>query len=281
MSQSSLPKAAIVDQLSIFQPNQAFAQAATILKNAGFIVDYYDGENVTVEFYRELPKQGYSLIILRAHSCIEYSGNQTTGNIDIFTSELFNEDKAATTYFMEAINDRLTRVFFTEGGTEYFGISPKFVEYSMKGRFNNTTIIMMGCDGLRPGYTTIAEAFIKRGAKVYIGWTGPVTSTHSDRATICLLQALIVKKQTIKKAIIDTLNELGSDPVFHAQLLFYPVEQEDYIVQISTNKNFPYDAPVSNVARKRKRISVNCFHDQAPTNYEPFSSDVMAPLIQL
>lgn len=256
MSQSSSPKAAIVDQLSIFQLNQAFTlEAATILGNAGFTVDYYDGENVTVEFYRELPKQGYNLLVLRAHSCIEYSGTQTTGNIDIFTSELFNEDKAATTYFMEAIDDRLVRVFFTEGGTEYFGISPKFVEYSMKGRFNNTTIIMMGCDGLRPRYTTMAEAFIKRGAKVYIGWTGPLTLTHSDRAIICLLQALIVEKQTIKKAIINTLNEVGSDPVFHAELLFYPVEQEDYIVQMSTNKNFPYDAPALNVERKRKRIS--------------------------
>jgi len=239
--EASLPKAAIIDQLSILARNQTFVQqATTILENASFTVDYHKGEDVTVEFYRRLPQQGYSLIVMRVHSGIEYSGNQTTGNVDLFTSEPYDEDEAATTYFWDAIDDRLVRVFFTEGGPMYFGISPKFVESSMNGRFNNTTIIMMGCDGLRPGYTTMAEAFVKRGAKVYIGWTGPVTSTHSDRATICLLQSLIIENQTIKNAIISALNEVGSDPAFHTELLFYPVEQEDYTVQINKNKNFSH-----------------------------------------
>ena len=221
--QSSLRKAAIVDQLSIFQLNRTFTQeATTILKNAGFTVDYHKGEDITIDFYRKLPEQGYSLIILRAHSCLEYSGNQTTGNVDIFTSEAYDEDKAATTYFTEAWDDRLVRVFFTEGGADYFGISPKFVEQSMKKRFNNTTIIMMGCDGLRPGYTAMAKAFIRSGARVYIGWSGLVTSTYSDRATICLLQCLINENQTIRNAIISTMNKVGSDPAFHSELLCYP-----------------------------------------------------------
>lgn len=221
--QSSSRKAAIVDQLSIFQPNKTFIYEATsILKEAGFTVDYYKGEEVTVDFYRKLPEQDYSLIILRAHSCLEYAGNQTTGNVDIFTSEAYSEDKAATTYFTEAWDDRLVRVFFTEGGTDYFGISPNFVKHSLKKRFNNTMIIMMGCDGLRPGYTTMAKAFIRSGAGVYIGWSGLVTSTYSDRATIYLLQSLTNENQTIKDAIISTMNKVGSDPAFQSELLCYP-----------------------------------------------------------
>jgi len=220
--QQSSPQAAIVDQLSIFLPNETFTQEAiTILENAGFAVDYYKGEDVTVEFYRELPQKGYSFIIMRAHSGIEYMGNKTTGNVDIFTSERYNENEASGKYFWEAIDNRLVRVFFTEGGLDYFGISPKFVESSMVGRFENATIIMMGCDGLRPGYTTLAEAFIKKGAKVYVGWTGPVTSTHTDAATIHLLQAFLLEKQTIKNAIITTMNNVGPDPAFRSELLYY------------------------------------------------------------
>lgn len=38
------------------------------LEAAGFKVDIYEGKEVSVNFYRELPKYGYRLIIFRAHS---------------------------------------------------------------------------------------------------------------------------------------------------------------------------------------------------------------------
>ncbi|NIW13776.1 MAG: hypothetical protein GWN31_07570, partial [Candidatus Thorarchaeota archaeon] len=50
--QASCLKVAIVDHLSLSQPNQTFIQTSTnILETAGFTVDYYKGEEVTVEFY--------------------------------------------------------------------------------------------------------------------------------------------------------------------------------------------------------------------------------------
>ena len=224
--QPSLPKAAIVDQLSTSQSNSTFVQTATtVLNDTGFIVDYHKSENVTVDFYRNLPTHGYDLIILRVHSAII----EDTDFVALFTSELYDEAKATTTYFWEI--DRLVRVFFTEGGPKYFGISPKFVEFSMNGLFKNTTIIMMGCDGLTPGYTALAKAFVKRGARVYIGWSGLVTSAYSDEATIHLLRFLIVEKQTIKDAIISTMNEVKSDPAFHSQLLCYPIEEGNKLFQ--------------------------------------------------
>jgi len=51
------PRAAIVDQLSLTSPNQAFVQEATsMLEGAGYAVDYYPGEQVTIEFYQDLPR---------------------------------------------------------------------------------------------------------------------------------------------------------------------------------------------------------------------------------
>ncbi|GAI41148.1 unnamed protein product, partial [marine sediment metagenome] len=62
-------KAAIVDQLYLLEPNPAFIdQAKAYLETSGFEVDIYQGEEVSVKFYRELPKYGYKLIIFRAHS---------------------------------------------------------------------------------------------------------------------------------------------------------------------------------------------------------------------
>jgi hypothetical protein len=38
------------------------------LEDYGFEVDVYQGDNITVDFYRRLPTYGYRLIVFRAHS---------------------------------------------------------------------------------------------------------------------------------------------------------------------------------------------------------------------
>jgi hypothetical protein len=220
----SQPKAAIVDQLSLTFPNQAFIEAATnILKQAGYRVDYYPGEMVTVEFYRKLPTHGYSVIILRVHSGISSVGQ----DVGFFSSEPYSTTK----YVYEQLTDQVAKVSYSnvwpppKGEPLYFGISPRFVTSSMVGMFNDTTIVVMGCYGLT--YTSMAHAFIEKGAKAYIGWNASVSATHTDTATINLLQHLITQKQTIKQAIDNTMKEVGTDPVYNSQLTYYPLKLEN------------------------------------------------------
>ena len=225
------PQAAIVDHLSFTgQPNQTFIQTATnILETAGFTVDYYKGEEVTVDFYRNLPLYGTRLIILRVHSATMRVEGAVTPILGLFTSELYlGAEDAYEKYREDVENDRLVRAFF-EGGDEYFGIVPEFVEKSMKGEFENTTIIMMGCEGLGYEgltYTDMAEAFIKKGAKVYISWDGPVGVNHTDQATIHLLQSLILEKLIIRKAVEET----SPDPAYNSTLHFYPGGAGSYTI---------------------------------------------------
>jgi len=216
-------KAAIVDHLS-FRPettNQTFVQRATaILKAANFSVDYYEGEKVDVEFYRNLPTHGYGLIIFRVHSAAGEIGGEWS--LALFTSENYTDKK----YTLEQLDRCLVRVSFILGkGPFYFGISPKFVRSSMNGRFGNTIIIMMGCDGLTPlNNTRMADAFIEKGAKVYISWNGDVSTAHTDQATTLLLQHLTLENKTIKMAVEETRNEVGPDPTFKSELLYHPDE---------------------------------------------------------
>lgn len=217
-------KAAIIDHLSISQPNQTFVQTSTaILEEAGFSVDYYSGENVTVEFFKSLPSHGYGLIVLRVHSGLNLSKYPPLG---IFTSEPYSK----TEYIHEQLTDQVVYAYYnTEEGPYYFGIRPKFVKLSMNERFTNTIIIMMGCDGLR--YSNMSKAFVERGAAVYVGWNGPVSADHTDQATIRLLQGLTNgKKQTVKEAVTATMKEVGPDPTYNSTLLFYPVEAGNYTV---------------------------------------------------
>lgn len=66
--QKPLMKAAIVDQLSMLDPNQEFTKPAEdIMRQAGLNVDVYGPENVAVGLYATLSAEGYRLIVFRVH----------------------------------------------------------------------------------------------------------------------------------------------------------------------------------------------------------------------
>jgi hypothetical protein len=219
-------KAAIIDHLSISAPNQTFVDMSTAILNAsGFSVDYYKGENVTVDFFRSLPSRGYGLIVLRVHSAIFDLETGTKQTLVLFTSERFSETAHKDLYD----DQQLAQVGFYGGDPDtYFGIAPKFVRNSMKGRFQNTIIIMMGCDGMGDPEMEMAEAFINKGAKVYIGWSESVEVNHTDVATIHLLKFLVAENRTIREAVEKTNNDVGPDHLHHDSVLdYYPKDRGD------------------------------------------------------
>jgi hypothetical protein len=218
-----------VDQLSLTFPNQTFVATATaILENVGYTVDYFPSENVTVEFFRNLPNQGYSIVILRAHStAMNVKNNQCP--VTIFTSESYDSSK----YFHEQMNDQLTTVSFSEEEREkgilYFGVWPSFVTDCTTGRFQDTVIVMMGCEGLKN--TFMADAFVKKGAKTYVSWDQEVTAGHTDAATCGLLQHFLIEKQTLNRAVQITEGETGLDPIYGSHMAFYPSEAGEQTIE--------------------------------------------------
>jgi hypothetical protein len=216
--------AAIVDQLSLTFPNPTFVQTATsMLEQAGYEVDYYPGEEVTVDLYRNLPTHGYGLIVLRVHSGLtrELAGEEATQKeyVSLFTGEPFSEEQ----HHQEILGGQVGAASYYEGGPQVFGISPKFIKSSMNGRFDDTTVILMGCDGLK-SYET-AEAFIERGAIAFASWSGPVSAAHTDAATERLLQHLLIDGLTIQEAVTRTAAEVGPDPEHDSVLRLYPYEE--------------------------------------------------------
>jgi len=205
-------EAAIVDHLSFREEtkNETFKNSSiSILETAGFNVAYYPGESVTVNFYRNLFSKNYSLTVLRVHSAI--IGD--TEDLGLFTSELLDESKynnLGAPYYDDVVNNRIVKAYFPEDpATEYFAVAPGFIE--KYGSFQNTTIIIMGCDGLK--YDLMAEAFRRKGAKVCIGWNGLVSTLHTDQATTRLLQHL-AQGNTIDEAVEKTMDEVGPETMY-------------------------------------------------------------------
>jgi hypothetical protein len=216
---STGPRVAIVDQLALTQPNPGFVGTATdMLEQAGYAVDYYPGEEVTVEFYRTFPAQPYDLIIFRVHSALGREDGRPADWVTLFTADSYRE----TWYVDEQKTRRLSKVSYYEDGPPYFGIMPDFVRSSMKGDLQGTTVVLMGCDGLAT--ETIAEALVDKGARAVVSWSGLVAGDHTDAAAEQLLRHLVTDGLPLREAVERTATEVGPDPAYGSVLRLYPPE---------------------------------------------------------
>jgi hypothetical protein len=232
-------RAAIVDQLALTSPDQPFIDEATkTLQQAGYAVDYYPSDQVTVDFYRDLPTHGYGLILVRAHSGFALKDTSALaqevrgqGETFVFTSEPYSADK----YLQDQRDRRLGVAFYFDVNgvnsdpetmmqaykslPRYFGVKPGFIASSSRGRFDKTTVILMGCNGLASD--ALAKAFAAKGAQAVVGWDDLVSAQHTDAATGRLLTHLVVEGAPVVQAVASTMAEVGPDPAYGAKLLVY------------------------------------------------------------
>ncbi len=214
-------KVAIIDQLCTVEPNEAFISEVTKeLEGYGFEVDVYQGDDITVNFYRKLPTYGYKLIVFRVHSG-SLVGEDVANTTWLFTGEPYSK----TRHVIEQLTDQVTYAATHEGAPYVFAISPKFVAQGIEGQFAGTAIIMMGCSCLVR--KDLAEAFIEMGASTYIAWNLSVHLHYVDGATTVLLEKLCSQELTVAKAVAETMEEKGPDPEHGAVLKYYPAQTGD------------------------------------------------------
>jgi hypothetical protein len=214
--QNESNKAAIIDQLSGSEPNQAFITKTTaVLKNNGFEVDYYQGEKITVDLYRKLPALGYRLIIFRAHSGLMGNGRKTDQKTCLFTNQLYSQ----TAEIGDQLVNRLVKAG-TDENPPVFGINADFVGKSMQVGFRHTAVIMMGCSSLES--SDMAKSFIQKGASVYTGWNDSVGLSYVEDVTLTLLTKFFSPEVSIEAAVNATMQEKGPDAESGAELKYYP-----------------------------------------------------------
>jgi hypothetical protein len=210
-------KAALVDQIALTNRDPEFTdQALAYLSEAGFSTDVYEGEEITVEFFRTLSAKGYQLILFRTHATNVLNETVSGGPVFLFTSELYDKNK----YVREQLANRIgrVRVLYDDNSPLYFAIMSGFVRQDMVGRFEDTLIIIGGCQSL--GAPNLAQAFIERGASAVIGWNDWVDLSHNDQTLLHLLRGLTAEKLTLEQAVRKTMNEIGPDPAYDSILTY-------------------------------------------------------------
>jgi hypothetical protein len=196
----STQRAIIVDQLALNYPDPSFVTNITQdLTAGGYTVDYSGPSPNAVDLFRQLPSQGYNLIIIRAHQ----GGGQAIITSQPYSPSEFQSDQQ---------NGALVAAD-VESGLLYFAITPQFVTRDMQGVFSGTTVIVMGCAALQ-GTQDLADSFLDKGANYFVGWDGSVTIIHTDVATVNMVQLLSTGKDVPQATSIAGT----ADPVYGAKL---------------------------------------------------------------
>ena len=208
-SGDNLLKAALIDGLYTTLPNDEFTRSLTeTLREADFEVDVFQGAEVTVDFLKSV-SNGYKLVILRMHSALH------DDQLYLFTAEPYSVGK----YTQEQQFQLVKEAYATEESQPVFAVNWDFIKRCMTGKFNDTLVIAMGCDGTRD--QVIIEEIMNQGAVGYISWNGPVLISHSDVTTLHLAEALYLENLPAEEAIERTNNQIGADPEWGAVLEYY------------------------------------------------------------
>jgi hypothetical protein len=215
-------RATIIDQLHASYPNEDFTTRITEdLEGYGFKVDLFQGDDITVDFFRNLPAHDYELIVFRGHSGAVLTNPQELESIlgtYLFTNESFSRTK----YTKERLKDELVPASVSQGYPYVFAIGSEFINNSMKGNLDNAVVIVDGCSCLYDD--DLAQAFLDKGASSYLAWDATVNLDYGDGATISLIENLCSEKTTIGKAVRLTMAQQGPDPEYGAVLKYYPQE---------------------------------------------------------
>ena len=245
-SYNGVPRAAILDQLNDDIPNKAFQEKATeYLEEAGYEVEIFTTKQLTVDFYKNLPKMNYEFIVVRSHAI----GNDGPDYYEeepvaIFTGEKYADNK----YIQEQLLGQLGKGApymssqvevsvdlsglgqsnSSEGNVAksswslidttnpYFLVGSKYVDELMDGKFPNSVIVLAGCSTL--SNPTLAKSFTERGASLVLGWDRLVGSDRNDRVTLAFLENFLINDMEVDEAVQDANKKFNldseSDPIF-------------------------------------------------------------------
>ncbi len=192
-------KIAILDGLYSTNPNTLFTDNLTkCFAEAGFQVDLFRGENVTIDLLRNV--EDYKILVLRIHSAIH-----TDGFLYLFSGEPYTESK----YMSEQLSGGVRAAHpFNEEET-YFAIKAMFLGESKPQGLKNTVVLLMGCNGTEDAYSI--NRLLGGGLEAFIGWNGYVSLAHSDASTSKLMEAFCMEGLSWKEAVDKVMREVGPD----------------------------------------------------------------------
>lgn len=218
------PLAVIIDQLNDSIPNKYFQDKATqFLVLAGYQVDIINTEDITVDFYKNLPSMNYEYIVIRTHGLEDTENENATF---LFTGEKYDINK----YISEQLSGQLGKgapIYEEERNlieedivaleeSMYFLVGAKWVDELMVGNFPDSVILIGGCESLRN--KDLATSLIWRGASEVIGWDRTIGSIENDRIMLEFLEKTLIDNEKIEDVVIELNTEFSPELQYSSEL---------------------------------------------------------------
>lgn len=219
-----LKSAVIIDQLHNSIPNPEFQQKVKqYMQESGYKVDIYTTDDITVDFYKQLPSMNYDFIYIRTHSLEDLTSEKPTF---LFTGEKYDIEKYTIEQLLGQVakgspiyEQELSEILKNkESLTDktYFLIGSKMIDELMVGSFPQSVIIIGGCESL--GSYDLANSLISRGASAVIGWDRTINSNENDEVMLSFLEMILSENYDIPDAARLINEKYSPDMEFSSKL---------------------------------------------------------------
>ncbi|MBS7634090.1 hypothetical protein KEJ34_01110 [Candidatus Bathyarchaeota archaeon] len=179
------------------------------LERAGYTVDYYKDENVTINLLKRLDDEGYSIIYINSHGFID-----PQGFYGLFINEKIDTEKA--NLYQSDLEEKSIRCLEDGSLAGYLYVTPQF--FSLYGNNSLSPDALIFIDACHSGNnTSLAEVFLNLGAQCFIGWNGPVNVIHGIMMDGKFFHEACKYNKTVEQALRGT----RADPDSGATLTYF------------------------------------------------------------
>ena len=180
------------------------------LQRAGFIVDYYKDNNVTIDLLKRLDNEEYGVIYINTHGFVD-----SEGTVLIFTGENHTLGKEEL-YWKDIEEDRI-RWFESQGNVMgYYYVTPSFFTlYGNDTGYHNALVFVDACHSANN--TSMAEAFLDLGAGCYAGWTALVGVEYGVAMDGKFFKQICIDGETVEESI----GKIKPDPKSKSRMTYF------------------------------------------------------------
>ena len=243
MDYEGIPKAILIDQLYNDFPSEEFQKTVTkYLNDEGYKVDIITTDEITVDFYKQLPSMNYKFILFRGHA-LGYGSIENSASL--FTGEKYDKHKYIKEQFLGQVSRGVSYYvgdIAEKGGRAaledetYFVVGSKLVDEAMVGQFPGSTIFLAGCDTSKK--TVLIDSLLKRGASEVIGWTGLVGAQDNDEMLLRVLHETFVKDVDMKQAV-ESVMIAEYESLYYPTIMTYHSMDEEEMDKVEKNDSKP------------------------------------------
>jgi hypothetical protein len=201
-------KACVIDTLYDDWPPKATPDTiVTLLRNAGYEVDFVKSNEANLNFFATLDDKEYGVVFIRSHGGMMNVGGDN--KVQIMVRPFFTSFPPASGYAgVEVLNVGTNCV--PQGSAYVYSFNNLFVNQYMNNKyFPNTLFHLLVCHGADPdSQNDMIQALLDRGAGCYTGWTKNASPTDGDPAAIQFFQVLCNSSANPVKTVTDAIAQI-------------------------------------------------------------------------